>query len=250
MAKFEKPQKGNPFQLVINQHTFPAKSIARFAGSSGRVQLQMTAGKLIRQAKPTDSIFCARRAWDHASEVKFAKKIEDDFQRLADLIIQGQFSSFNEEQKYVVSSFYALWVARSQIREKPEKDGIMPGIWSGRAWSKHEEEELEKVGFVFARGNVFPSRMLNGAAIHVLVGRHLRQINPTAHWGIVRASSGEFIVPDWPLHHTFVPINPTLALVTPAVNQQLGRSAVKLVNEQIRLASRRYFFARDFLACP
>ena len=54
--------------------------------------------------------------------MKFAKKIEDDFQRLADLIIQGQFSNFNEERKYVVSSFYALWVARAQIREKPEKD--------------------------------------------------------------------------------------------------------------------------------
>jgi hypothetical protein len=141
-------------------------------------------------------------------------------------------------------------VARAQIREKPEKDGVMPGIWPGRAWLKHEEEELEKAGIAFARGNVFPARILNGAAIHVLVGRHLRQINPTAHWGIVRASSGEFIVPDWPLHHTFVPITPTLALVTPAVNQQLDRSAVKLVNEQIRLASRRYFFARDFLACP
>jgi hypothetical protein len=58
----------NPFQLVINQHTFRAKSIARFAGSSGRVQLQMTANKLVRQVKPTDSVFCARRAWDHASK--------------------------------------------------------------------------------------------------------------------------------------------------------------------------------------
>jgi hypothetical protein len=159
-------------------------------------------------------------------------------------------SSFNEEQKYVASSFYALWVARAQIREKPEKDGIMPGIWPGRAWSKHEEEELEKAGIAFTRGNVVPARMLNGTAIHVLVGRHLRQINPIAHWGIVRASSGEFIVPDWPLHHTFVPITPTLALVSPAANQQLGRSAVGLVNGQLRLASRRYFFARDFLACP
>src|ERR1700721_1953059 len=194
MAKFEKPQKGNPFRLVINQHPFPGKSIAKFGGSSGRVQLQMTADKLIRQAKPTDSIFCARRAWDHVSEVKFAKKIEDDFQHLADLIIHGQLLSFNEEQKHVVSSFYALWIARAQIREQPEKDAIMPGVWPGRARSKHQEEELEKAGLVFARGNVIPARMINGVAIHIHVARHLRQINPTAQWGIVWASSGEFIV--------------------------------------------------------
>jgi hypothetical protein len=250
MAKFEKPQKGNRYQLVINQHTFPAKSITRFADSSGRVQLQMKANKLVRRAKPSDSIFCARRAWDHASEVRFVKEIEDNFQRLADLIIDSQVLSFNQEQTHAISSFYALWLARAQIRDRPEKDASMPGIWPGRARSKHEEEGLEKAGYAFSRGNIVPARMINGAAIHVLVARHLRQVNPTANWGIVRASSGEFVVPDWPLHHAFVPITPTLALANQAINQQIDRAAVGLVNEQLRSASRRYFFARDFAACP
>jgi hypothetical protein len=249
MAKFEKPQKGNPNQLVINQHTFPAKSIARFGGSSGRVQLQMKADKSIRLAKPSDTMFCARRAWDHASEVRFIKKIEDNFQQLADLIIDDGVSSFNEEQTHVISSFYALWMARAQIRDQPERDAIMPGVWPGSALSKHQEEGLEKAGYAFARGNVFPARMKNGVAIHVLVARHLRQINATASWGIVRPSDGEFVVPDWP-EHAFVPITPTIALANPASNQQLDRSAVGLVNEQVRSASRRYFFARDFVACP
>jgi hypothetical protein len=39
MLKFEKPQKGNPHCLAIDQHTFPSKSIARFADANGRVQI-------------------------------------------------------------------------------------------------------------------------------------------------------------------------------------------------------------------
>jgi hypothetical protein len=81
------------------------------------------------------------------------------------------------------------------------------------------------------------------------VGRYLREVNASASWGIVRASGGEFVVPDWPMH-AFIPINPTLALANPAINQALDRDAVGVVNKQLRLASRRYFFARDFAACP
>ena len=250
MTKFEKPQKGNPHQLVINQHTFPAKSIARFVDSSGRVQLHMKPDKLVRRATPFDGIFCARRAWDHASEVRFMKRIEDDFQRLADLIIDGQVLSFNQEQTHVISSFYALWLARAQIRDRPEKDATMPGIWPGHALSKDHEEGLEKAGYTFSRGNLVPARMINGVAVHVFVARYLRQINPTANWGIVHASRGEFIVPDWPLDYAFVPITPMLALVNHSGNQRLDRGAVGLVNEQLRSASQRYFFARDFAACP
>jgi hypothetical protein len=250
MAKFEKPQKGNPHQLVINQHMFPAKSITRFADSCGRVQLQMKADKLVRRAKPSDSIFCARRAWDHASEVRFIKKIEDNFQCLADLIIDGRVLKFDEQQKHIISSFYVLWMARAEIRDQPQKDAVLPGSWPSYGFSKDQEEGREKAGYSFFRGNVFPARMISGAAVHVRVGRYLRLVNPTANWGIVQASGGEFVVPDWPLH-AFVPITPSLALVNQeAINQRLDRAAVGLVNEQLRSASRRYFFARDFAACP
>jgi len=250
MAKFEKPQKGNRHQLVINQHTFPAKSIARFVDSSGRVQLQTKAGKLVRRAKPTDSMFCVRRAWDHASEAMFCKRIEDNFQRVAELIIGGLVVSFNQELTHIISSFYALWLARAQIREQPERDRTMPGIWPGHAWSKDQEEAVEKAGYAFFRGNVAPARMINGMALRIHVTRHLRQINPTANWGILHGIGGEFIAPDWPVIHMFIPITPKLALANNAINQRLDRDAVGLVNEQLRSASRRYFFARDLAACP
>ncbi|MBR1136149.1 MAG: hypothetical protein E6614_26870 [Bradyrhizobium sp.] len=250
MTKFDKPQKGNPHQLAINQHTFPARSIARFADASGRIQLQMKADGSVRLAKPTDSIFCARRLWDHAAETLFCKRIEDDFQRLAGLVVGGLVTRFSQQMTHVISSFYALWLARAQIREQPEQDQVMPGIWPDEARTKDQEERLEKNGYAFSRGNVFPARMINGAAIRTLVGRHLRQINPTADWGMIHASGGEFVVPDWPFDHAFVPVSPTLALVNNSAHQRLDRAAMGLLNEQLRRASRRYFFARNFASCP
>jgi hypothetical protein len=195
------------------------------------------------------TVYFVQGVWDHGSEVGFIKKIEDNFQRLAELIIKGLVYDFDREQTHAISSFYVLWTVREETRNQPEQDGVLQGILSGCRWSTHEEEELEKVGFAFQRGNTVPARVVNGLRIRVQVGRYLRQINPTAHWGIVQASDGEFVVPNWPVH-AFVPINPALALANPARNQRLDRDAVQLVNEQLRAASRRYFFARDFAACP
>jgi hypothetical protein len=205
--------------------------------------------KPVRRAKPSDTIFCARRAWDHATEVRFIKKIEDDFQRLVDLIIDGQVSRFSQEQTHIIGWFYALWLTRVQIRDRPEKDGVMPGIWPDHAFSKDQEERMEKTGYGFCRANLVPARLINGVALHIHAARRFRQIK-TINWCIVQASGGEFIVPDWPLDYVFVPITPTLAVAnSAAINQRLDRSAVRLVNERLRSASRHYFFARDFAAC-
>src|SRR5260221_12360688 len=251
MPKFEKPQKGNPHRLTIGQDTFPSKSIARFADTDGRVHIHMKPAGPIRRAKPTDNIFCALRAWDHGTEVGLMKTIEDRFQHLAELIIDGHVLTFDAEQTHVISSFYALWMVRAKIRDQPGKDVVLPVIGPGRGRSKDEEERIEKAGFPFLRGTTFPAHVVNGLHAGVLVNRYLRQVNPSASWGVVRASGGEFVVPDWPAH-AFIPINPTLALANHAIaiDQTLDRDAVGVVNKQLRLASRRYFVGRDLAACP
>jgi len=249
MPKFEKPQKGNPHRLVVSQHVFPSKSIARFVGSDGRVHLHTRPGDLIRRAKPTDSIFCVTRAWDNGSEVGFIKKLEDDFQRLAESILEGSVSSFDVERTHIISSFYVLWMARAEIRHQPEGDIVLKGILPGRKWSKDDEEQLEKAGLAFFRGTALPGRIANGLRVQKQVRRYLRQVNPTACWGIVRASSGEFLVPDWPVH-AFIPISPILPLTNHTTNKTLNRESVAMVNDELKSSSRRYFFARDFAACP
>jgi hypothetical protein len=165
------------------------------------------------------------------------------------LIIDGRVLTFDREQTHVISSFYVLWMVRAKIRDQPGKDAVLRGVLPGRGWSKDEEEGLEKAGLAFQRGITIPARLVNGLHARVLVGRYLREVNPSASWDVVRASGGEFVVPDWPVH-AFIPINPTLALANHAINKTLDQDTVGVVNEQLRLASRRYFFARDFSACP
>lgn len=66
--KYEKTQKGNPHQLTINQHYFPARSIERFVRPDGRVDVHYIKNSKNFQVKPNNPIFCARRAWDQRVE--------------------------------------------------------------------------------------------------------------------------------------------------------------------------------------
>jgi hypothetical protein len=66
MTQYGKPQKGNPHQLTLNQHTFPSKNIERFVDSDGRVHIHMKSDELIRRAKSSDGIFEAALLGDLA----------------------------------------------------------------------------------------------------------------------------------------------------------------------------------------
>src|ERR1700730_5065135 len=85
--KFEKPQKGNPHELPVMQHVWPLESIARFADGNGVVCIFDKARNKLRQAKPDDDVFCAKRVWDRRAECGYMKGIEDAFQELASEIM-------------------------------------------------------------------------------------------------------------------------------------------------------------------
>lgn len=248
MPKFEKPTAGNRHRLTVNQHTFPTRSISRFAGSDGRVALFVKANGDTRRAKPKDPIFCAKRVWDHSTEAGFAKKIEDQFQVLAGLIISGSVRELSREQLHAINLFQAIWIARSELRESPRASVTMAGILPGRSLSKDEEESLEKNGYAFSRGAEIPAHVFNGVGVRALTMRAARRLK-SEQWGIVESADGEFIVPGWPLTN-YLPIAPNVVLASPAENQRIGREGVAQINWQIRQLSRCYFFARDFNACP
>jgi hypothetical protein len=121
MAKHEKPQKKNRHLLTVRQHVFPSASIARFAGTEGRVSLHDVARSQVRLAKPDDDIFCAKRAWDQRAERGYMKRIEDEFQILASKVVEGALSEIGEAEKGVVDHFYALWHMRARHRTLPSR---------------------------------------------------------------------------------------------------------------------------------
>jgi hypothetical protein len=85
--KYEKPQSGNPHELPVKQHVFPAASIARFTQGDGCVSVYLIKHKKEILVKPDDQIFCARWVWDYRAEIGFMKQIEDKNQTKQLLLI-------------------------------------------------------------------------------------------------------------------------------------------------------------------
>ena len=94
-----------------------------------------------------------------------------------------------------------------------------------------------------------PARQLNGLQLERRINDYARDVAASAKWGVIRAQSGEFIVPDVPLH-TIIPLSPRLALVAPAPDGIILEQNVAEINGVIRANAQHYFFARDFSSCP
>jgi hypothetical protein len=243
----EKTQKGNPYQLAVNQHVFPAASIRRFTNGNGVVELQDIPRNRNRPAAPGDAIFCAFRAWDHGAELGF-RPVEDRFQDLAVQIIADESKVLHGADHYVISEFYALWVARARRRDG--MDDVRPkGLAKpGRIHTKDEEEVLESNGYAFARGDVFPGRTLAGAWIYMQISHLMRNGLSMTRWGIQTSDEGEFIVPEMP-SQLVVPVTPTLCLM-PRQSGHLKRREVSALNRATLSNCGNYYFSRELKNCP
>jgi hypothetical protein len=248
MAKYEKPQEKNRHLLTVRQHVFPSVSIARFAAADGRVWLQDLARSKARLAKPDDAIFCARRAWDQPAE-RGMKKIEDAFQHVASQVIEGVLSEIGESEKGVVDRFYALWHMRARHRTLPSQDIKLDGVTGGGGLTRDQEENLEINGYSFMRDGKFVARQVNGIQLQMRSRRYANELQRETRWGIIRAQSGEFVVPDVPAR-LIIPLTPHLCLISCGTTRTILQSNVAEINRIVRAESQEYFFARDFASCP
>src|SRR5438477_3646273 len=108
---YEKPSSGH--RLRIFGHVFPKASIDRFADPDRVVWLRDLLRSTTRRVRSNDKIFCARRAWDHRTEARYMKTIEDQFQALAEDIITNSQKAISIAAKEVINEFYALWCMRA-----------------------------------------------------------------------------------------------------------------------------------------
>jgi hypothetical protein len=248
MAQYEKPQKKNRHLLTVSQHVFPAASIARFADADRRVSLHDLIRSAERRAKPKDDIFCAKRAWDQRAE-RYMKKIEDEFQILASKLIEGALSEIGEAEKSVFNRFYVLWYMRARRRNLPQQEIELDGVTGGGGLTLDEEENLEINGDTFMRDGRFLGRHINGIQLQVLVNGYANKWQHENQWGIIRAQSGEFVVPDVPAR-LIIPLTPRLCLISGGASGTILQSNVAAINRIVRATSQEYFFARDLSSCP
>jgi len=247
--KPEKARRKNPNRLTVYQHVYPQRSIARFAGQDGRVALHDLSRRQVRRAKPRDSIFCARRAWDQRAEAGYMKDIEDRFQVLAEALIGGQRTISSAEDREAVERFFALWYMRARHHQLEDQEIKLNGI-KGDSLTKEQEENLEAKGYLFARPDGFvPARQLNGLWLQNQIDDYARHLSSVARWGVIQPQSGEFIITDTP-SHMVIPITPGLALVGNAPDGVILADNLAQINQLTVAGSQRYFLARDLAHCP
>lgn len=245
---FEETQKRNPHQLTINQHVFPKKSIDRFSGDKGLVQLYRIDGAKVIKVNSSNNLFCAKRVWDQRTEASIGKSIEDRFQSLADSIQSGSCEVIGCFEKIVVEEFFSLWRTRHKFMIEGLGGLEVSDIEDG-SFTKDEEEIVERKHAIFFRDGVLPGRF--SAGIHLLGYMNaFRLDNVNTQWGIVRAAEGEFIVPDCFQDMMVVPIAPTLMIVADHKNSTLTRCEVAFINQVAIKRSTNFYFARSLSSCP
>lgn len=248
---YERTQRGNPHQLTVNQHCFPASCIKRFNGDDGRVQLFKIAQLEIISAKPDAKIFCAKRAWDQKAEHVFMKEIEDKYNILADVVVSNPTINLNPDQQAIVTDIFALWNIRAHWKEQPVQDQqILNGVDVAVRYTKDEQEELEKHGITAIRPDLtIPGRSLTGYSIQSnLIA--VREQMADAQWGILRSIKGEFIVPDQSTISSMLPLTPNLCFFSQSHNDEISESELASLNARSIAGAKEYYFARDLANCP
>lgn len=249
--KYEKPQKGNPHQLTVKQHCFPTASITRFANSDGRVEV-----KLIKQDKkiklrPEDQLFCAMRTWDQRAESGFMKEIEDQYQELAESILQGKVETIKPEEQSVITDMFGIWNIRWHRNQTPVDDQKIDEVIDVAVrYTKDKQEQLEKNDItVITPDFILPGRSLNGANIQQNLFMFQKQM-VDAHWGILRASKGKFIVSDNCSNARILPLSPEICLYSQSMDETINEEELKEINRIAINGSKNYYFARNISQCP
>ena len=249
--KYEKPQKGNPHQLTVKQHCFPARSIARFADSEGCVEVKLIKQDKKLKLKPEDQIFCAKRTWDQRAESGFMKEIEDRYQELAESMLQGIVKTIRSEEQSVVTDMFAIWNIRWHKDQAPIANQKIDGIIDLAVhFTKDEQEILEKNGITAITPDfLIPGRSLSGVNIQKNLFMVQKQM-VDAHWGILRASKGEFIVPDNCSNARILPLAPEICLFSQSIDETIKEEELREINQISINGSKNYYFARNISLCP
>jgi len=177
-------------------------------------------------------------------------QIENRFQEVVPPITEGLVNTIAPEHKPAIDTMFALWVMRIRFRGLPAQELQLVGI-PGYDLTKAHEEHLESTDRLFVRkGGKVAARQSNGAQLLLRIGRYAHELaTAVSECGVIRAQSGEFIVPDVPMR-TIIPLSPTLALIAPSLDGTILEPNVEEINSALRTDSNEYYFAGDLSKRP
>lgn len=241
---FERPQKGNPKQLVIDQHFHTAHAIAKFYDTDDKVEVKFLNTNSVEKRHSRAKVFCTKRNWDQRAEVGFMSKIEKNFHDAID-----SMKPFDQRNHKAITKYYLLWCVRHLFHLSPIEDQSVAGIVGG-GLSKPQEEVLESKGMMFIRSDcTIPSRFITGHEILKVIDEHWPSVEDL-RWGLLESKNGEFIVADSYKGLTFMPISPKLAFAANYQDSPIDEVFLANANKQSVEMSTDFYFAKNLSNCP
>lgn len=236
--------------MTVCQHTFPAASIARFAGTDGCVEVCLVKQQKVVRLKPDNQLFCAKRVWDQRAESGFMKEIEDKYQSLAEVVILHNKRNLNAAEQQVVTDMFAIWNIREHRKDNPIADQKIEGIIDvARHYTKDEQELFEKKHICSIRPDLsIAGRHLVGFNIQLSLFQ-VREQMKDAHWGILKALEGQFVVPDNFSNARILPLTPNLCFFSQSNDDEIDENEVTMINNLAMESSRTFYFSRNFKEC-
>jgi len=179
------------------------------------------------------------------------REIEDKYQRLAEAVMSGTITTIIKEDQKTITDMFAIWNIREHRRASPISDQKREGV-VGHALgsSKDDQEYLEKHHIGVIRPNLSVSGWhLCGVNMQLNLFK-VREQMAEAHWGILRATRGHFIVPDNFSQARILPLSPSICFVSQTDDHEIGENEVVSINRIAVAGSRSYYFAQSLGKCP
>lgn len=241
---YERVRKGNPLQLVVDQHFHTAHAIAKFYNSENSVEiLKISTGEILKRNKRS-KIFCAKRNWDERSEKGYMSQIESDFHHQIDDI-----QTYKNRDHAAISKYLALWRLRHKFHLDRLIDAPLFGV-EGEQLTKEQQEILEKKGFGYVNEQAeIPARQLTGAQIQIGIYQ-IMQAFGDIRWGLLQSKSGHFLCSDCYHKLCFIPISPTIAFAGNLPDRVLSDNEIAIANYHSVNSASEFYFGSYLEKCP
>lgn len=241
----EKPLKGNPYKLTVNQHIFPRSCIARFCDTDGKVTVHLNSETKTEKRKPEAKIFCAKRVWDQKAETGIMQEIEQDYHKFAERFLIDNSNSIHPKEHDIITAMYCLWCIRFSYNKNPIGDQKVDGIVDvALKMSKDDIENLESDGISSVTPNLeIPGRQIAGPKIMLNLMKERKKLKGTK-WSVIQSAHNEFIVPDQSLTRMILPLSPILCFIHESDTLSLVAGADE-INKILIKNSEDYYFAKS-----
>ena len=226
------------------QHVLPGRSIQRFCTSGKHVYVKRRVNNIF-SVPPHDQIFCAYLKWGEDMESGI-KKVEDDYQALADRIVDG-YRSLEPSEHAILNQFFALISQRSRVRYLDYRDS--ESIFDHTTVNYNENlDELkqaneEREQSFSSRGPEDKSTDRAAASFAILMGL-TQAADSKDTWGIV-TTRDRFVGSDTYHVHSIIPVSPTIYLARNGRDELLDKDDTAMTNRLIVFNARSYVFSDD-----